>query len=403
VGAVTAFFAATSGAFQNDSKRVIAYPTRSQSGYTVPACGISSHSVTMFHLMNHAFPKASPSLSAGSIIHAMHDEQDMRKMGALNRIPPLTYTMTPTGPSALIGFPSLTGYYSKDFILEVACSKSHSSGNLAYWLGAVSASFTTFHSYRLVFLTLSNSSRSFKQYILHAHDASATAAAPPIPLAFGSPFIGYLTKDMIIGSGSSSRGQSSSILSENVSFAEAEYLPLHIKLMPFIFSHIGIPSAYHTTFFCSAYAASASASSSYGPFEQQSFQKNLVLHGLTTTQGVIRLHTFLNQKWHVDDFYNRFLVQKVIPLGYNISFRISDAGRIAYLGPIGVSNAVQWLARRLSQLQTGFVYHHAFITSVAATPFITPLPSWKMIPFRGHSALYFISILTFPYLSASTR
>jgi len=293
VGAITASFAATSGASQNDLKRVIAYSTCSQSGYTVLACGISSYSVTMSHPTNHAFPKALLLSSAGSIIHAMHDEQDMRKMGALNRIPPSTYTMTPIGSSALTGSPSSTGYYSKDSISEAACAKSHSSGNLAYRSGAVSASFTTFYSYRLVFLTLSNESRSFKQYILHAHDASATAAAPLTLSASGSPFIGYLTKDMTIGSGSSFRGQSLLILSENVSFAEAEYLPLHTKLMPSILSHIGILSAYHTTFFCSA---SASANSSYGPFEQQPFQKNLVLHGLTTTQGVIRLHTFLNQK-----------------------------------------------------------------------------------------------------------
>ena len=132
VGAITSFFAATSGAFQNDLKRVIAYSTCSQLGYMVFACGISSYSVTMFHLMNHAFFKALLFLSAGSIIHAMNDEQDMRKMGALNRILPFTYTMTLIGSFALIGFPFLTGYYSKDVILEIACSKFHLTGNIAY-------------------------------------------------------------------------------------------------------------------------------------------------------------------------------------------------------------------------------------------------------------------------------
>ncbi len=132
VGAITAFSAATSGAFQNDSKRVIAYSTCSQLGYMVFACGISSYSVTMFHPMNHASSKALLFLSAGSIIHAMHDEQDMRKMGASNRILPLTYTTTLIGSFALIGSPFSTGYYSKDSISEVACSKSHSSGNSAY-------------------------------------------------------------------------------------------------------------------------------------------------------------------------------------------------------------------------------------------------------------------------------
>ena len=162
-GAITSFFAATSGAFQNDLKRVIAYSTCSQLGYMVFACGISSYSITMFHLMNHAFFKALLFLSAGAIIHAMHDEQDMRKMGALNRILPFTYTMTLIGSFALIGFPFLTGFYSKDFILEVACSKMHFTGNFAYWLGTLSVCFTTFYSYRLLFLTFINKTNSFKQ------------------------------------------------------------------------------------------------------------------------------------------------------------------------------------------------------------------------------------------------
>ena len=131
MGATTSFFAATSGAFQNDLKRVIAYSTCSQLGYMIFACGISSYSVTMFHLMNHAFFKALLFLSAGAIIHAMHDEQDMRKMGALNRLLPFTYTCTLIGSFALIGFPFLTGYYSKDFILEIASSKYNFAGNFA--------------------------------------------------------------------------------------------------------------------------------------------------------------------------------------------------------------------------------------------------------------------------------
>lgn len=131
-GAVTSFFAATTGAFQNDLKRVIAYSTCSQLGYMIFACGISSYSVTMFHLTNHAFFKALLFLSAGSIIHGLHDEQDMRKMGSLNRILPFTYTMTLIGSFALIGFPFLTGYYSKDFILELAGINLRCSGSLAY-------------------------------------------------------------------------------------------------------------------------------------------------------------------------------------------------------------------------------------------------------------------------------
>ncbi len=169
----------------------------------------------------------------------------------------------------------------------------------------MSASSTTFHSYRSVFLTFSNKSNSFKQYVPNAHDASAIAAIPSILLAIGSMFIGYPTKDMIIGIGSSFRGQALFILTENISYAEAEYLPYHIKLIPFIFSHFGILFAYHTSFFLSdnskTEVAEDKGETTQGligtsAWEQQSFQKNLVLHKLTTTPQVIKLHTFFNQK-----------------------------------------------------------------------------------------------------------
>jgi NADH-ubiquinone oxidoreductase chain 5 len=207
MGALTSFFAGTTGAFQNDLKRVIAYSTCSQLGYMVFACGLSSYSVTMFHLMNHAFFKALLFLSAGSIIHALYDEQDMRRMGALNRLLPFTYTMILIGSFALIGFPFLTGYYSKDFILEIACSKIHFVASLAYWLGTITVSFTTFYSFRLVFLTFLNKNNSFKQFICSTpghpmHEADILMGLPLVLLAFGSLFVGYLTKDMIIGLGS---------------------------------------------------------------------------------------------------------------------------------------------------------------------------------------------------------
>ncbi len=399
------------------------------------ACGISSYSITIFHLMNHAFFKALLFLSAGSIIHAMHDEQDMRKMGALNRILPLTYIMTLIGSFALIGFPFLTGYYSKDFILEVACSKYHFSGNLSYWLGTISASFTTFYSFRLVFLTFLNKSNSFKQYILNTHDASIIAAIPLILLAIGSMFIGYITKDMIIGIGSIFWGQSLFILTENISYIEAEYLPYYIKLIPFIFSHFGILFAYHISFFLSnnyivyevnktnevhnfvkikkienraadrtkeKITQKSTESIKTNIWEQQSFQKNLILHKLTTTPQIIKLYIFFNQKWHVDDFYNRFIVQQVITFGYNISFRLFDAGWIAYLGPNGISNTIQYLAHKFNQLQTGYVYHYAFIILITITLLITILLSWNLIPLWEETALYFISIITFFYLTSTS-
>ncbi|KAL4553859.1 hypothetical protein LXL04_040170 [Taraxacum kok-saghyz] len=193
-GAMTSFLAATTGILQNDLKRVIAYSTCSQLGYMIFACGISNYSVSVFHLMNHAFFKALLFLSAGSVIHAMSDEQDMRKMGGLASSFPFTYAMMLMGSLSLIGFPFPTGFYSKDVILELAYTKYTISGNFAFWLGSVSVLFTSYYSFRSLFLTFLGPTNSFGRDILRCHDAPIPMAIPLILLALGSLFVGYLAK-----------------------------------------------------------------------------------------------------------------------------------------------------------------------------------------------------------------
>merc|ERR1711871_348739 len=161
-GAMTAFFAATTGLLQNDLKKVIAYSTCSQLGYMVFAVGLSQYSISMFHLMNHAYFKALLFLSAGSVIHALSDEQDMRRMGGLVRLLPYTYVMMMIGSLALMGFPFLTGFYSKDVILEIAYAKYTLSGHFAHWLGTLAAFFTAFYSMRLLYLTFLAEPNGFK-------------------------------------------------------------------------------------------------------------------------------------------------------------------------------------------------------------------------------------------------
>jgi NADH-ubiquinone oxidoreductase chain 5 len=366
-GGLTAFFAATTGAFQNDLKRVIAYSTCSQLGYMVFACGISAYSVSMFHLMNHAFFKALLFLSAGSIIHAMNDEQDMRKLGALNRILPFTYTMTLIGSLALIGFPFLTGFYSKDFILEIASAKMNFSGNFAYWLGTISVSFTTFYSYRLVYLSYLNRTNAYKNAVVNAHESDAAMSIPLIVLAFGSLFVGYATKDMIIGLGSSFWGNSIFILSKNISFLEAEYLPYTIKLIPFVFSHFGVFVAYHTSFILSGSVKKSSSLSNI----DLSFHKNVILFDWFFSNPLyLKIYTYFNQKWHFDDLYHRFIVQKFLDFGHHISFKLIDNGWIAYLGPYGLGRAVQNFSYQFGKLQSGYVYHYAFIILASVTFFV---------------------------------
>jgi len=200
-GALTAFIAGTIGLVQNDLKKVIAYSTCSQLGYMVFACGLSNYSVSMFHLINHAYFKALLFLSAGSVIHSLNDEQDMRRMGGLLQVLPYTYVMILIGSLALMGFPFLTGFYSKDVILEIAYAKYSLHGTFAHWLGVLSAGITAFYSFRLIYLTFISNPNGFKNAIQNAHDAPLPMAIPLLILCVGSIFVGYFTKDLFIGLG----------------------------------------------------------------------------------------------------------------------------------------------------------------------------------------------------------
>jgi NADH-ubiquinone oxidoreductase chain 5 len=202
VGALTSFFAASTGLFQNDLKRVIAYSTCSQLGYMIFISGLSHYSVSMFHLANHAVFKALLFLSAGCVIHGLCDEQDLRKMGGLVNLFPVSYVMIFIGSMALTGFPFLTGFYSKDCILEIAIAKYSAVGNFCHFLGCSAAFCTSFYSFRLLFLTFINPVNSFKSQVQAAHEAPIVMIIPLIILGFGAIFYGYMTRDLIIGLGS---------------------------------------------------------------------------------------------------------------------------------------------------------------------------------------------------------
>jgi len=205
-GCLTAFFASMVGVFQNDLKKIIAYSTCSQLGYMIFCCGLSSYAVSMFHLSNHAFFKALLFLCAGSVIHAVSDEQDIRKMGSLINFLPITYSVMLIGSLALAGFPFLTGFYSKDFILELSQVFRYSNlhlfyGSFASWLGNISVVFTAFYSFRLIFLTFINNFNGPRILLNKVHESELLMLLPLIVLAFGSIFVGFLTKDFFIGVG----------------------------------------------------------------------------------------------------------------------------------------------------------------------------------------------------------
>jgi NADH-ubiquinone oxidoreductase chain 5 len=239
VGALTAFFAATVGLVQNDIKKIIAYSTCSQLGYMTFICGLSHYSVSLFHLSNHAFFKALLFLSAGSIIHSLNNEQDIRKMGGLLQLMPFTYSMFLIGSLSLAGFPFLSGFYSKDVILEIAYTKYSIEGLFAFWLGSITAFFTALYSIRLLHYVFFSKPNGYKVIMLKVHEAPFLMALPLSALSILSIFSGYLTKDLFIGLGSDFFIDSIFIKPENLTIIDSEFIPFYIKLLPTTLSLLG--------------------------------------------------------------------------------------------------------------------------------------------------------------------
>ena len=201
IGASTALMAATAGLVQNDLKKVIAYSTCSQLGYMVFICGLSQYHLSLFHLANHAFFKALLFLSAGAVIHGIANEQDLRKQGGLLQIMPFTYIMFLIGSLALMGLPFLTGFYSKDIILENAISTFSLSGQFAYNLGIITAMLTAYYSFRLLYLAFYSKTRSNRTYVIKMHELPVIMAICLALLAKGSIFGGYFFREVFIGFG----------------------------------------------------------------------------------------------------------------------------------------------------------------------------------------------------------
>ena len=243
IGATTAFFAATIGLVQNDIKRVIAYSTCSQLGYMFFACGVSAYAAGIFHLYTHAFFKALLFLGAGSVIHAMSDEQDMRRMGGIWRQLPITYAVMWIGSLALAGIPIFAGYYSKDLILEAAYAAHGPFAGYAFWLGLGAAVLTAFYSWRLLFMTFHGAPRAPAEVMAHVHESPRVMTIPLILLAAGATFAGVAGLAMVEGTGEFWRG-SILVLPEHDALDEAHHVPFLIRILPVIVALIGIAVAY---------------------------------------------------------------------------------------------------------------------------------------------------------------
>jgi NADH:ubiquinone oxidoreductase subunit 5 (subunit L)/multisubunit Na+/H+ antiporter MnhA subunit len=350
VGSLTAFFAATVGLVQNDLKKVIAYSTCSQLGFMVFACGLSHYSVALFHLANHALFKALLFLSAGCIIHGLMDEQDLRKMGGTIRLLPMSYIMILIGSLALVGFPFLTGFYSKDVILEVALTKPSSVGNFTHWLGCFGAFCTSFYSFRLIFLTFINITSSNKVYIENAHDAPVKMAVPLMILAVGSIFWGFFSRDAFLGLGTPLFMNTITTSFENLVSIDAEFASSSLKNIPFFLTVLGSVLSFLLI--------------------NCSFSSKSVVFDYKMTKSYRNLYNFLSKKWHFDQLSSEFIVHRLMNFGYTISFQLLDKGNIEVFGAFGSSMKVLEFSRVTSLKQSGFLFHYSFFMVIGAIFFI---------------------------------
>jgi len=330
IGAATAIFAASIALTQNDIKRVIAYSTCSQLGYMFFAAGVGAYNASIFHLTTHAFFKALLFLSAGSVIHAMHHEQDMRKMGGLFKKIPFTATMMWIGSLAIIGFPYLSGYYSKESILENAFYTSNGIAYFAYLVGILTALLTAFYSWRLLFLTFHGENRSNNKTYDHAHESPLVMTVPLFILAIGSIFSGIFFADYFIGYYKKEFWDNAILLTES----SHKYLPLTQSLISKSAVAIGI-------LVCVL------------------IYSNNLNRAKNLSYNLDPLYSLSKNKWYVDELYYKVFVLTFFKLA-NFFWKRGDEKTIDGLGPNGVSWIISKSSSYVSLFQSGYLFHYAF-------------------------------------------
>jgi NADH-quinone oxidoreductase subunit L len=349
IGATTAIFAATVGLVQNDIKRVIAYSTCSQLGYMFVALGVGAYSAGMYHLFTHAFFKALLFLGAGSVIHAMHHEQDIRNMGGLARKIPITAALMAIGTLALTGFPYTAGYFSKDAIIEAAYMSEHPGHMYAFLCVIIAALFTSFYSWRLWFLTFAGPTRADRHTYDHAHESPWVMMVPLYVLAAGAILAGFPFAEHFIGEGFAAFFKGSIFVGpENKILEEIHHVPGLVKWSPFIMMAIGFMLAV------------------YMYLVKPSVPKTLA-------EQNAGLYQFLLNKWYFDELYDRVFVRPAKWLGSRL-WKTGDGAIIDGLGPDGISARVLDITNRTVKLQSGYVYHYAFAMLIG----VAALMSWLM-------------------------
>ena len=344
VGMITALFAASVALVQNDIKKIVAYSTGSQLGYMFFAAGVGAYHVAIFHLFTHAFFKALLFLSSGSVIHAFKDEQDISKMGGVWKKLPFTYVFMLIGTLALTGFPFLSGFYSKDAIIEFAYLKNSVIGNYAVFIGVFTAFLTSIYSWRLLFKTFHGNFNNKSISINETHESPITMLGPLFLLGIGAIVSGYLFKEIFIGVNNNVFWQGSIFFLNEI---KHDYIPIWLLVITPSLVTLAIPLSYY-----------------YFIYDKS------ILENIKNTN--YPLYSFLLNKWFIDELYDLIFVKPLKRIG-SIFWKKGDQGIIDRFGPDGVSKIVKMISNKAGRFQTGYIYDYAFIMLIGLSILLTYL------------------------------
>ncbi len=343
VGMSTAFFAATVALVQNDIKKIIAYSTCSQLGYMFFATGVGAYNVAMFHLFTHAFFKALLFLGSGSVIHAFKDEQDINKMGGVWKKLPYTYSLMIIGTLALTGFPFLSGFYSKDAIIEFAFLRGNTTGFYAAGIGVVTAFLTSIYSWRLMFKTFHGEFNNKEIKIEEAHESPLVMLIPLVFLSIGAIFAGYICKELFIG-----YSETNNFWQDSIFFLEplsSEHPPFWFLILTPSLVIFSIPVAYYL------------------------FVKNKDLPNQIANVNK-PLYNFLVNKWYFDEFYDLIFVKSSKKAGVFL-WKFFDIKIIDGFGPDGISKIIKKCSLKANKFQSGYIYQYAFVMLLGFSALLT--------------------------------
>jgi NADH-quinone oxidoreductase subunit L len=354
IGGLTCIFAATIACTQNDIKRVVAYSTCSQLGYMFFALGVSAYAAGVFHLATHACFKALLFLGCGSVIHAMSDEQDMRNMGGLWKMIPVTYVLMWIGSLALGGIWPFAGWWSKDIIIEAAYAADTAVGSFAFYMGVIAAFLTAFYSWRLLLMTFHGKPRMEESVQARIHESPLVMLLPMGLLAVGATFLGWIGYAWFVGHDMAAFWQGSLfVLPQHDALEAAHHLPTWLKLVPLVVGLAGIATAYVMYMLVPSLPGRLAAA----------------------FQGVYR---FLLNKWYVDELYDFLFVRPAFSLGRGW-WKGGDGKLIDGLGPDGVAATTLRVARSAVRLQSGYIFHYAFAMLIG----VLILVSWYLLRVAG--------------------